>query len=303
MIVALALSPSLDITYQVPQLRTHEITRPTAIARVAGGKALNMARVAATLRAPVHAVVALGGHQGNWVAELLADDGIEATVVPLRHDTRSCITIVEATHADSSTDLYEQATELDPDEWDAFANAATQVADHNSHRDHTMRFVLSGSLPAGVRPDAIVGLLQSLRDRGAWVAVDSSGAGLRACAPHCDLVKINRAEARELLGADTGSAPGMTARDAAHAIATGFDTDAVVTDGARGGFAVFGGSGYPLSAPTEAGRFPAGSGDAFLGGLVAALHQGLDPADALHSARLAAERNAAVPGQGILAPR
>jgi sugar/nucleoside kinase (ribokinase family) len=58
--------------------------------------------------------------------------------------------------------------------------------------------------------------------------------------------------------------------------------------------------GMPIPAPQSPGRFSAGSGDCFLGGLIAALDRGAGAATALDRARDAAERNAACPGPGVL---
>ena len=75
MIIALALSASLDVTYEVDVLHLGDITRPVAVTRVAGGKALNVARAASALGADVHAVAALGGATGDGVSAMLAADG------------------------------------------------------------------------------------------------------------------------------------------------------------------------------------------------------------------------------------
>jgi len=50
------------------------------------------------------------------------------------------------------------------------------------------------------------------------------------------------------------------------------------------------------------GRYPVGSGDAFLGGLVAALDHGRELPDALRQATAAGAANAALPGAGVLDP-
>src|SRR4029079_17380681 len=99
----------------------------------------------------------------------------------------------------------------------------------------------------------------------------------------------------ELLGADAGAA------ESASALAERFDADAIVTDGVRGGFAVIRGQRIPLQAPATRGRFSAGSGDAFLGGLLAAFERGAAAGAALESEAAAAECNASCPRQGILA--
>lgn len=289
MIVALSPSPSLDLTYEVDELRRGDITRPLAVTHVAGGKALNVARVAHALGSEVHVVAALGGHTGAWISDLLSEDGVTTSFVPLRRTTRLSSAIVEARGGASSTDLYETATPLDADEWDAFRALAVAAA---ARRPTWV--ALSGSLPPGVDAAAAAELLRELRAGGSRVAVDSSGAGLAALGSSADLVKVNRAEASEVCGPQAG------AQAAARALRAMFGGDAVVTDGIRGAFAMLGDEEASVDAPATRGRFSAGSGDAFLGGLLAGLDAGLSGAEALALARSAAERNAAVPGQGVL---
>jgi fructose-1-phosphate kinase PfkB-like protein len=217
---------------------------------------------------------------------------VDVDVVQLSAPTRICSAIVEAGENPTSTDVYEPATPLSPVEWQRFRDAALGVG-----YGPATWVVVAGSLPSGVQSDEVVALVEMLRRRGARVAVDSSGEGLRALAGHADLLKINRVEAGELLG---GEQPDAEA--AARSLASLHACDAVVTDGVRGGFAMIGGAGCRLDPPRALGRFPAGSGDAFLGGLLAGLDSGLEPAKALAQARDAAERNARVPGQGVLGP-
>ena len=290
MIIALAVSPSLDVTYEVETLRRGDITRPDAVTRVAGGKALNVIRVAHALGADARAVAALGGHTGAWAADLLAADGVFADVVPLCRETRTCAAIVEVGGGTSSTDLYEPATPLSGSEWSDFERAA--IAAVNGGMPWV---VLSGSLPAGLDLRAVAALLEQLRDAGARIAVDSSGDALRTLGPISDLVKVNREEA-----ADALAEKHPDAASAARSLRRRWGSDAVVTDGVRGAFAVVGSEELAVDAPTARGRFSAGSGDAFLGGLLAGFDRGWTPSEALGLARDAAERNARVPGQGVL---
>lgn len=290
MILALALSPSLDVTYEVERLRIGDVTRPEEVTRVAGGKALNAARVAHTLGADVHAIVALGGATGQQIVDLLAADGVEATVVAIAAATRTCIAVVEDAGGSSSTDLYEPASPLTAEEWDRFTVAALSSANSDW-------VLLSGSVPPGIALEQVAELLRQFASRGRRIALDSSGDGLRTLAPVAHLVKINRTEANEFLGRNDA-----TAAASAVAMHSVLGCDVVITDGARGGSAIIDGSALAIPAPRSVGRFSAGSGDAFLGGLIAAFtdHQG--PSAALDRARSAAERNATVAGPGVLPP-
>lgn len=278
MILFLALSPSVDVTYEVDELVVGGITRPRAITRVAGGKTLNAARVARQLGADVRIIAALGGYPGDWIEAQVA-----LTRIPLAADTRTCFAISDG--ATTSTDLYEPATPLTAAEWDAFAAAA--------RAERPDWVAVSGSMPPGVGD--LAGVLADLRAAGARVALDSSGAGLASLIGSADLVKVNRHEASELLGAD------VTAAEACALLRERHGVDAVVTDGTAGGAALVGGVSAVIPPPARRGAFPAGSGDAFLGALLTAVDGPLG--EALAVASDAAVRNALVPGQGILSSR
>jgi len=291
-IAFLALSPSLDITYEVPELAFGSIARPTGVTRVAGGKALNAARVAKSLGAEVSTVVALGGGVGSWVRRLLEEDGVDAEYIDLEAPARTCLAIVRDAESTQSTDVYEPATPLSPDEWKAYRGAAEALV----LRQRPAFVALAGSLPAGVPPEEAAALLARLRGTGARIVVDGSGHGLRATVTVADLVKINRLEASELLGQEQPDA--ITA---CRALRERYGVDSIVTDGVQGAAAVLDGRAEILPPPAARGRFPAGSGDSFLGGVLTGLDRGLDPAEALRLGADAAERNALVPGQGRLA--
>jgi 1-phosphofructokinase family hexose kinase len=294
MIIALALSASLDVTYEVDAFHFGDITRPRTVTRVAGGKALNVARAAKTLGADVLAVAALGGATGDWIERMLADEEIPVCTVALRAATRTCIAVVEDAESATSTDLYEPATTLTADEWEAYA-AAVRSAIRSADRGAWL--ALSGSIPPGVPLDGLAALLAEARDRGVRVVVDGSGPGLRATVSAADLVKVNRREASELLGVDV-----PTAAEACALLRERYGVDAVVTDGIHGSAARVGGITATTPAVVLRGRFPAGSGDAFLGGLLAAFVRGVALDEALRAAASAGVRNALVPGQGRLAP-
>lgn len=290
MITVLALSPAVDVTYEVDRLVPGEINRPVRTTAVAGGKALNAARAARASGADVHVIAALGGANGQRIRGLLEQDGVPITTVALAAETRTCLALVEADGGASSTDVYEAATPFRPAEWTDFAAAVRSAP--------TARWTaVSGSVPAGVPLIELAALLAELRARGSRIALDTSGSALAHLAVHSDLVKVNRAEAGELVGRELADA--VTACAALH---EWFGVDAVVTDGVRGGAARHADDIHRLAPPQRVGRFPAGSGDAFFGGLLHGLDTDMPFAAALELASDAAERNAQVPGQGVLAP-
>ena len=239
MIVSLALSPSLDITYEVPALRHGDITRPTAVTRVAGGKALNVARVAHALGADVRVVAALGGHTGAWITEMLTAALVDVDVVQLSAPTRICSAIVEAGENPSSTDLYEPATALSPMEWQRFADAALgrQATDRghgSSSRDRSLKASSHRTWSHWSRRSVarVLGWQWTVR-RG----TASSGRPRRSAEDQPR--RGGRASGRAAAGRRGRCEPSRRA----------VRCDAVVTDGVRGGFAVIGGAGCRLEPP------------------------------------------------------
>jgi 1-phosphofructokinase/tagatose 6-phosphate kinase len=77
----------------------------------------------------------------------------------------------------------------------------------------------------------------------------------------------------------------------------------VLTDGRFGSFGKSADGTFRVPAPSRLGRFPVGSGDSFLGGLVASLDRGDGFGDALRIAAAAGAANALLPGPGVLDPR
>ncbi|MFC7876942.1 PfkB family carbohydrate kinase [Isoptericola sp. NPDC057391] len=291
MISALALSPSLDVTYVVDELEG--IQRPLSTHRVPGGKALNAARAAAALGARVSAVAVLGAGVGDDVAAGARAEGVDLHVVPGEEATRSCVSILSR-RSGRLTEVYEQAVPLAA----ATAAAAVDTAVALAARRPGWWFA-SGGLPASAPAGLLAEVVRSWHDAGVRVAVDSHGPALRsAVLARPDLVKVNRAEAVELTGADQ-QAPVSEILAEVRALTGGA---VVVTDGAAGAWATDGRRVLRARLEGHVGRFPVGSGDSFLSGLLVALDRGDDLAGAMALATAAGTANAQVPGAAVLDP-
>lgn len=281
MIAFVAASPSIDRTHVVDTLTPGEIHRPRHVVAVAGGKALNAARAAHALGADVHAIALLGGHAGRWVAAALEEEGVTCDAVPGPGETRSCLSVSDG---DALTEFYEPGPELAAAHWAALEAATARIA-------AGARWVgVAGSLPPGAPADAAGRLLRVAREAGARVALDVSGEALRlGLEAGPDFVKVNAAETAELGIADAAALQRMTG-DGAAAITHGADGMELATpDGA-----------LLRAVPPRLGAYPVGSGDAALGGFLAALDAGAGWEDALARAAGAAAANAQVPGAGRL---
>ena len=292
MITVAGYSPSVDVTYLVDSLVVGQIHRPTDVVRCAGGKALNMARTATTVGSSTSVVAVLGGQSGVWLQQSLIAEGIDVVVVPSPAETRTCVSIAAA-DSDQLTEIYERATEISEPVWQQFAEQLTAAC-----ATHSGWLSISGAAPHGLPADAIARLITTASGLGIQTAVDTHGFTLPdALAARPALVKINRAEAAELLTRPLGA----DLRDMALALREQTGGLVVLTDGREGALAVSAESCLHAVAPGINGRYPVGSGDAFLGGLLATLDLGAELAEALTIGTACGVANALVPGAGKFA--
>jgi tagatose 6-phosphate kinase len=297
-LVAIAPNPSVDRIVAVSRLVPGEIHRPDVLSVVPGGKALNVARAAATLGVSVLVVPILGGHAGAWIHDSLSRARVSVDAVWSDGETRTCVSILDRSNG-ALSELYEPGPPIGPVTWEAFENATRASLADDPARTIA---VISGSLPAGAPADGHRRLVSMVAGRGARCVLDVGGPALEhALAARPWVVKVNAAEAADATGLPTGDEAGVVR--AARALCAGGAGLAFVSRGIAG--AVFldeAGRAWRIGPPQERGQFPVGSGDTMLAGFVAALVAGVATAEAARRASAAAAANALEPGQGDFDP-
>ena len=196
MILTVTPNPALDLTWHVERLAIGETHRADADAGAvrAGGKGLNVARVAHAEGAAVRAITTAGGRSGEEFAEELRRSGVPHALVPVAAATRRSIAIVDEALGDT-TIVNERGLNPSDQEW---ADLLAAVVDA---LPSARVLVLSGSLPPGA-PDGFLPLLIAVaKDGGVPAIVDTSGpALLRAADAGAAVLKPNRAELLEATG-------------------------------------------------------------------------------------------------------
>jgi 1-phosphofructokinase family hexose kinase len=293
-LVCVAPNASVDKIAAVDALRPGEIHRPVVLSVVAGGKALNAARAAATLGLAVVAVPVLAGHAGAWIADALVADGIEARPVWTDGETRECLSVLDRATG-RLTEFYEAGPPMDAAAWaQVEATIAAAVAE-----DPAGTIVLvSGSLPTGAPPDAHARAVRVVREVGGRAVIDVGGVALAgAVAEGPWMVKVNALEASQATGLPLGGEGEALA--AARALRDAGASIAFVSRGVDGAVLVDPtGGAWRIGPPPEFGDFPVGSGDSLMGGFAAALAEGLPIAEAARRGAAVAAANALHPGQG-----
>ncbi|MFJ4165575.1 1-phosphofructokinase family hexose kinase [Microbacterium sp. NPDC089698] len=200
MIVTVTPNPALDLTWHVDRIvpgGTHRAD--TGVAR-AGGKGLNVARVAHAQGAVVLALATSGGETGAEFAAELASSPVPHELVPVEGATRRSVALVDE-HLGDTTIVNERGINPTVQEWDALKAAVVRALRASTAEASKPVLVLSGSLPPGAPDDLLPALIRIGRDAGAIVIADTSGPALLAAAEAgATVLKPNAAELAEATG-------------------------------------------------------------------------------------------------------
>lgn len=293
MIITLTPNPSIDRTIGFRELRHGAVNRATSSRIDPGGKGVNVSRALTAQGAQTVAVLPEGGPEGRLLATLLDDAGVTRRGVPIRESVRLNITAVEPDG--TTTKLNEPGPRLDEGE---IRSLLETVGAGVAGATDQVWVVGCGSLPPGAPVDLLARLVRSGREAGARVAIDTSGAPLRrAVAEGPDLIKPNRVELEELVGAELTTLGSVidAARDlvtaGVGAVAVSLGRDGAVLVDPEGASHAVATIGAPLST--------VGAGDCLLAGLLHALSAGRDSAEALRTGVLWGAAAVTLPGSRV----
>lgn len=291
-VVTLTPNPSLDRALHLERLEPGEVNRAAATHLHPGGKGINVSRALAAHGVASRAVLPAGGPDGAQVVALLAAQGVDARPVPVAGDTRSNITLTEASGA--TTKINAPGPALTPEE-----QAALLAAVDAELAAGASAVVAAGSLPAGV-DDAFLGRVADLgAAHGVPVVLDTSGAPFAAAVRHggLALVKPNDDELAELVGQDlTTVGDVLEAARSVRALGTGA---VLVSLGAHGALLVTGDGTWWAGGPALVPVSTVGAGDSTLAGYLAA--DGA-PADRLRRAVAWGRAAVLLPGSAVPLP-
>lgn len=194
MILTVTPNPALDLTWRVDRLIPGATHRADAGALRAGGKGINVARVAHAQGASVLALATAGGRSGIAFAADLGASGVPHRLVQVAAPTRQTVAIVDDELGDT-TIVNERGANPTDAEWAALFGEVVDAL------PSARVLVISGSLPPGA-PDSFVPLLiGTARDAGVPTIVDTSGSALlRAAEAGASVLKPNSAELVDATG-------------------------------------------------------------------------------------------------------
>lgn len=194
MILTVTLNTSIDKLYLMTGIRPETVMRVKEVHNTAGGKGLNVSRVAAKLGEKVTAVGFVGGFNGRYLESLVDSPLIRCAFTHVEGETRSCINCWDLSTG-KSTEYLEPGAPVSPDE------VARFLSDFDRELPGANVVTVSGSIPEGTPEDIYRSLIRRCRNAGVPVLVDTSGKLLvSAVIGKPTLIKPNEDEIIQLLG-------------------------------------------------------------------------------------------------------
>ncbi|GKX27897.1 tagatose-6-phosphate kinase [Vallitalea longa] len=203
MILTITMNPAIDKIYIVDNYKLGEVHRPSRTVASAGGKGLNVARVAKLMGENVAATGVLGGPNGDFIDNEVKKLGIDSRFINISGETRICINVSDTVNQ-TSTEVLESGPIIDKAEADRF------IEEYEAMLSDVKVVTISGSLPKGLPVDFYSLLIDTAKKHDKKVILDTSSKafieGMKAL-PY--IVKPNADEIRQVYDGDVNSVEGL----------------------------------------------------------------------------------------------
>ncbi len=265
-IVTVTLNPAVDLACAAATVRpTHKI-RTFDEHIDPGGGGINVARVLHVLGADVLALISAGGVSGALIEDLLSEAGVPYQTVQCHGRSRISFTVFDRATKQEYR-FVPQGPIAEPHDWTEMLELLEQ--------QECEWIVASGSLEPGMPTDLYATIAKLARRRGIRIAVDTSGAPLRAALDEgVDLVKPSLSEL-EIHAGRALPDPADQEAEAMTLVQAGRAALVAVTLGEDGAFLASAEGVIRMPAIPVPFRGAVGAGDSFIAGMTWALTRGL----------------------------
>lgn len=288
MIHTVTVNPALDLTYRVPAVRYDDTVRARSVLRAAGGKGVNVSRVATRLGHPTVAMGFAGGRAGDEILDLLHGEGVKTWFA--RHEAPTRTNAIVQDDDGRQLRVSGPGPAVETHEVDALVESIFELR-------APAFLVLSGSLLPGVPDDLYASLAERAGAEGVPVVVDADRELVAALEAGVALIKPNAYELGRLVDREIADLDDARAA-ASEAVAMGAST-VVCSLGPDGALWQSAEGAWHATAPRVKVDSPLGSGDSLLAGVLVALADGRDPADALRLGVACGTATATTPGTDL----
>jgi tagatose 6-phosphate kinase len=267
MIGVITFNPAIDKRYLVDRIAIGQVHRPFEVENTAGGKGINVLKVANLLGVETIATGFLGGKNGEFIIDELKKLNIESYFQKIAGETRCCLAIIDK--ANNQTEFLEPGPEIKEQEFNCWLNIYENIL------NKVDIITASGSLPRGLNVDTYKKIILKAKAKGVKFFLDTSGKALiKAIEAKPFFIKPNLEELRAVSKKEIRSK-----RDIIEAVSKlnedGIEL-AVVTLGKDGSITGCKGKIYETVLPKVYAVNSVGSGDSFVAGMAAAFMRGMD---------------------------
>jgi len=194
MIITVTLNAAIDKRYEVNDFKIGNVNRVSRCTYAAGGKGINVARVAIIAGEDVTATGFVGGHAGALIEQSAGESGIKTDFVHVEGESRTCINMMD-TITKEQTELLEGGETVSEDSQKRMLEKYEQLLKKADV------ITISGSVPKGVNSDLYIKMIEKARFANVPVLLDTSGQLLKDCLKaKPTLIKPNQDEMEQLLG-------------------------------------------------------------------------------------------------------
>ena len=258
----LALNPSVDISYEIPQLLEYQKVRARQTWYHPGGNGINIARALTELGVTTNCCSIIAGESGDLLMKLLGDSlGDRHNTFRVAGETRLNTTIVQQ----SPPGQYE-ITSVGPE---VSADALAKACDCFMNVADKGITVLSGLLPPGAAENTYRKLIERVNQQGGRAVVDTHGEPLQqALQAKPWLLRLNH------YVLETTMKRRMDTKEQVAEVARTIQQQGVeyvcVSLGEKGAVLIDADNSYHCEAPKIHKQSTVGCGDALVAGLIAA---------------------------------
>jgi len=194
MITTVTLNASIDKAYVMREaIENGTVMRVKEVRNTAGGKGLNVAKIAVICGAEVLATGFAGGFNGRYLESLAAESHVATRFCHVEGETRSCINILDPKYG--STEYLEPGFSVKEDDLARFLTEFPGVIGESAV------VTMSGSAPVGIPADIYRKMTELAKAAGAKVILDTSGDYLKeGLQGRPFMIKPNEDEIEALLG-------------------------------------------------------------------------------------------------------
>lgn len=194
MILTVTLNAAVDKRYELEGFTSGAVNRVSDCKMSAGGKGLNVSRVAALMGEQVVATGFVGGHTGALIEKLAAEDGITTDFTYVNAESRTCINIFDKVTG-IQTEVLEGGLKIPKEKQEEF------IRNYKILIQNADVAAISGSVPKGVDASLYRRMIEIAANLHKPLLLDTSGQTLCECVKTAPtLIKPNQDEIVQLTG-------------------------------------------------------------------------------------------------------